>query len=72
AAVGSGASTSAASGAGATGSGSGAGGADAGGDEGGGDEGGCSYRAVGSNAPAPAALAGLLVALAFARRRERR
>ncbi|WP_437652412.1 polysaccharide lyase [Sorangium sp. So ce1182] len=73
AASGSGASTSAASGAGATGSGSGAGGADEGGDEGAeGDEGGCSYRAVGSSAPAPAALAGLLVALAFARRRERR
>ncbi|WP_437929498.1 polysaccharide lyase [Sorangium sp. So ce291] len=73
AASGSGASTSAASGAGATGAGSGAGGADTGGDEGEkGDDGGCSFRAVGSAAPAPAALAGLLVALAFARRRERR
>ncbi|WP_437511162.1 polysaccharide lyase [Sorangium sp. So ce1099] len=74
AASGSGASTSAASGASATGSGSGVGGADEGNGEGEeGDEGGCGCRTVGSPAaPAPAALAGLLVALAFARRRERR
>ncbi|XXX79471.1 polysaccharide lyase [Sorangium sp. So ce134] len=68
------ASTSAAatSGAGGSGTGAGTGGADEGADEEG-DEGGCSFRAAGAPAaPATLALAGLAVALAFARRRERR
>ncbi|WP_437816387.1 polysaccharide lyase [Sorangium sp. So ce1078] len=65
-------SASATSGAGVTGTGAGTGGADEGTDEVG-DDGGCSFRAAGSPAaPAPLAVAGLVVALAFARRRERR
>ncbi|WP_437782773.1 polysaccharide lyase [Sorangium sp. So ce1097] len=68
-ASGSGATTSAASGAGSTGSGTGE--VVDEGDEG--DEGGCSCRAAGSPAtPGPVALAGLVAALAFARRRGRR
>ncbi|WP_437578987.1 heparin lyase I family protein [Sorangium sp. So ce887] len=65
-------SAGATSGAGATGTGAGTGGSDEGADEEG-DDGGCSCRAAGSPAgPAPLAVAGLVVALAFARRRERR
>ncbi|WP_437962369.1 polysaccharide lyase (plasmid) [Sorangium sp. So ce119] len=64
---GSGASTSAASGAGSTGSG----GTDETDDQG--DEGGCSFRVAGSPAaPGGVALAGLVAALAFARRRRQR
>ncbi|AGP34737.1 polysaccharide lyase [Sorangium cellulosum] len=65
-------SSAATSGAATTGTGAGTGGADEGADEEG-DEGGCSCRAAGSPAaPTPLALAGLAVALAFARRRARR